>query len=34
MLPFTTNVLKTADVVLFVVDVRKGVTPEDKHFGQ
>ena len=34
MLPFTTNVLKTADVVLFLVDARRGVTPDDRHFGQ
>lgn len=34
MLPFTTNVLKTADVVLFMVDARKGVSPDDQHFAK
>jgi GTP-binding protein len=34
MLPFTHNVLNTADAVLFLVDARRGVTPEDKHFAQ
>ncbi len=34
MLPLTSNVLRTADVVLFLVDARRGVTPEDKFFAQ
>lgn len=34
MLPHTQRVVTDADVVLFVVDARLGVTPEDQHFAQ
>ena len=32
MLPYTMGVLKSADIVLFVVDIRRGISPEDRHF--
>lgn len=34
MLPHTRAVISSVDVVLFVVDARLGVTPEDRHFAQ
>lgn len=34
MLPRTQSVVSTADVVLFLIDARLGVTPDDKHFAQ
>jgi GTP-binding protein len=34
MLPLTRTVLQNADVVLLIVDARRGVTPDDKHFVQ
>lgn len=34
MLPHTNAVLSDADVVLFLIDARLGVTPEDEHFAK
>ena len=34
MLPKTSNIIATADVVLFVLDAKAGVSPDDKHFAQ
>lgn len=34
MLPHTRRIVENADVVLFVVDARLGITPDDRHFAQ
>ena len=34
MLPHTNAVLSDADVVLFLIDARLGVTPDDEHFAK
>lgn len=34
MLPYTNAVVRDADVVLFLVDARLGVSPEDAHFAR
>jgi tRNA U34 5-carboxymethylaminomethyl modifying GTPase MnmE/TrmE len=34
MLPHTRRIVEHADVALFVVDARLGITPDDRHFAQ